>query len=322
MSSLRPGYETNIGLAFRMLKDVPGVRLHYEPGIQWRGLAHAHEVMAGVGINRQIKRAYRFLAEGYEAGDKIVLMGYSRGAYAIRSLAGLIDRMGLIRAEDLTDQTMEQVYNLYREAPNSPRAREVRDTLCHSDVPIDFIGAYDTVRALGIRWPLIWRFLPMPQPFHSHGLGAHVRVARHALALNETRVAYAPILWNTHYSAQDRDVEQMWFSGTHGDIGGQVPGADASRARTNISLVWMLNAAEKAGLPMPDGWEMGLEQDPNAPSVGNFRGFGKLFLTRRRRLVGADPSERIHWSVHKDSRGMDEVQAPSEPPVASPDPAR
>jgi uncharacterized protein (DUF2235 family) len=81
------------------LSDLPRsahVTLYYEPGIQWRGFRRAHEVVAGVGINRQIRRAYLFLARNYQPGDRVVLMGYSRGAYAVRSLAGLIDRMGLL----------------------------------------------------------------------------------------------------------------------------------------------------------------------------------------------------------------------------------
>src|SRR6056297_3587126 len=94
MSSLKPGCETNIGLTYRLLSDLPHdahLTLYYEPGIQWRGVRRAHEVIAGVGINRQIRRAYLFLARNFQHGDRVVLMGYSRGAYAVRSLAGLID---------------------------------------------------------------------------------------------------------------------------------------------------------------------------------------------------------------------------------------
>jgi len=134
MSSLRRGHETNIGLIYRLLLEMPASArqtLHYEPGIPWRGLRRAPEVMAGIGINRQIKRAYLFLARNYQPGDTVILMGFSRGAYAIRSLSGLIDRMGLLRPAQISDDTLERVYTHYREDPDGPGARALRLSLCH-----------------------------------------------------------------------------------------------------------------------------------------------------------------------------------------------
>jgi uncharacterized protein (DUF2235 family) len=94
MSSLIPGCETNIGLIYRSAVGPAAsahVTLYYEPGIQWRGFRRAHEVVAGVGINRQIRRAYLFLARNYQPGDRVVLMGYSRGRLR-GALAGGADR--------------------------------------------------------------------------------------------------------------------------------------------------------------------------------------------------------------------------------------
>ena len=299
MSSLTPGAETNIGLTFRLLQGLPpgsGVRLYYEPGIQWRGIRRAHEVMAGIGINRQIRRAYAWLATGYAPGDRVVLMGFSRGAYAVRSLGGLIDTMGLVRRDQVTQGLVEEIYALYRDDPGSAAARALRGRVCIRDVPIRFIGVYDTVRALGIRYPLVWRLLPLPHPYHNHHLGLHVETARQALALDETRVAYAPVLWQT--SASDgRDVAQVWFKGSHGDIGGQLNGMAAARPRANIPLVWMLEELARADLPLPENWRARFPTDPDAPSVGNFSGFGKLFWARRRRVTGRDSSERLHPSA-------------------------
>ncbi len=298
MSSLAPGCETNIGLTYRLLMDLPPdapVTVYYEPGIQWRGLKRAHEVMAGIGINRQIKRAYLFLARNYRPGDRIYLMGYSRGAYAVRSLAGLIDKMGLLRAAQIDEDTLDRVYEHYRTDPTGPRARALRDALCHSHVPIAFLGVYDTVRALGIRWPILWRFAGDPHPYHDHELGASTEVARHALALHERREAYRPILWDT--DAATPRVAQVWFRGTHGDVGGHLLGNLDARPLSNIPLTWMLAEAEAAGLALPGGWRARYPTDVAARSVGSLRGFGKLFLLRRRRLVGRDISERLHISA-------------------------
>ena len=87
MSSLHPGHETNAGLTFRLLREGGrrhGLSLYYEPGIQWTSWTQAQDVIQGRGLNRQIRRAYGFLASRYRPGDRIFLFGYSRGAYAVR----------------------------------------------------------------------------------------------------------------------------------------------------------------------------------------------------------------------------------------------
>ena len=123
MSSLMPGDETNVGLIYRLLHEEGDHNIYYEPGIQWRGWRRAYEVISGVGINRQIRRAYTFLASHYHPGDRILLVGYSRGAYAVRALAGMIDRLGLLQPEANTPENVRQIYLHYRDDPSSPAAR-------------------------------------------------------------------------------------------------------------------------------------------------------------------------------------------------------
>ena len=97
MSSLVPEQETNAGLTYKLLLEAgrrANLTLHYEAGIQWRYWRNMWDVMTGRGINRQIARAYGVLASRYRPGDRIVLIGYSRGAYAVRSLAGAVDLIG------------------------------------------------------------------------------------------------------------------------------------------------------------------------------------------------------------------------------------
>jgi uncharacterized protein (DUF2235 family) len=301
MSSLRRGFETNIGLTYRLLQELPDsamVTLYYEPGIQWRGWKRSVEVIAGIGLNRQIKRAYLFLARNYRPGDRVMLMGFSRGAYAARSLAGLIDKMGLLRSAQITPETLDRVYDLYRHAPQSAAASALKASLCHPQVPIHFLGVYDTVHALGLRWPGLWRIVPMPHDFHSHALGPATQIARHALALDETRDAYAPVLWETtSEQAETGAVQQVWFRGSHGDVGGQIDGDIRSRPLSNISLVWILAEAEAAGLSLPVHWRNRFLTDAAAPAIGMNRGMGKLFFLRHARPVGRDPSERLHPSA-------------------------
>lgn len=51
---------------------------------------------AGVGIDANIQDGYRFLCLNYVPGDEIYLFGFSRGAYTVRSLAGMIYCSGLL----------------------------------------------------------------------------------------------------------------------------------------------------------------------------------------------------------------------------------
>lgn len=306
MSSLDFGQETNIGRIYRTLRAVPQsarVSLYYEPGVQWRSWRDARDVAMGKGINRQIRRAYGWLATRYRPGDRVFLFGFSRGAFAVRSLAGIIDAVGLLRADCAIERNVQLAYRYYRRADRSA-ARDifVRKT-CHEKVSIEMIGVFDTVKALGLRLPFLWSWTEPQHEFHSHALGPHIRHGYHALALDETRAAYDPLLWDTTAGAAPGQVEQVWFRGTHGDIGGQVGEYQSARPLTNIPLVWMLEKAEARGLVLPIDWRGDFPTDVKAPSVGSWTGWGKAFLLRAKREIGRDPSEALHPSVRSVARG-------------------
>ena len=139
LSLLEPGYETNAGLVLKLLLgDHRGVerRVYYEQGLQWEGMRRAFGFVQGRGINRQIARAYGWLASQYRPGDRIYLFGYSRGAFAVRSLAGVIDRVGLVRREDATERVIRQAYRHYREGPMTSAAQTFSRAFCHEEAPI------------------------------------------------------------------------------------------------------------------------------------------------------------------------------------------
>lgn len=297
MSTLDPGYETNAGRAYQLCREM-GTQLsvYYEPGLQWTDWRSARDVMMGRGINRQIRRAYGYLASRYHPGDRIFLLGYSRGAYAVRSLAGVIDRMGLLRAQVATERNIRDVYRHYQGEPDAPVARAFSRAKCLQDVEIEMIGVWDTVKALGLNMPVLWRLSEKSHAFHNHELSHNVKAGYHALALDETRLAYKPVMWRTEDGFAGH-VEQVWFAGTHGDVGGQLGGFEAARPLANIPLVWLLGKAQRAGLPLPSGWANRFRRDATAPMRGTFRGKGKWFITRRARKVMHDPSERLHESV-------------------------
>lgn len=309
MSTLEPGYETHAGQAYRLACEMGSrVSVFYESGVQWTSWRTTTDVMMGKGINRQIRRAYGYLASRYKPGDKIYLMGYSRGAYGVRSLAGVIDMVGLLKAEHATVRNIRQAYRHYECNPRGAHSAAFARTHCHDKVEIEMIGVWDTVKALGMRLPLLWRWAEARHAFHNHQLGPSVKHGFHALALNETRQVFSPVLWQCSPGFNGR-LEQVWFRGSHGDVGGQLGGFEDARPLANISFVWMMEHAEACGLPLPDGWRDRFPTDPAAPSIGTWKGWGKIFLLRGPRTVGRDRSETIHDTVSSDAR-PEAVSAP------------
>ncbi len=296
MSSLDPGLETNAGLTFKLLREAgrqSNLTVYYEAGVQWRDWSSTWSVITGKGINHQIQRAYGVLASRFRPGDRIILIGYSRGAYAVRSLAGVIDVIGLVRHDSAAERVIRQAYRHYRTGGRSPYAEKFRALYTHPEVMVEAVAVWDTVKALGLRLPIVWRWAHSSNEFHNHALGDHVLNGFHALAIDEGREAYTPVLWQKP-QGWNGVMEQVWFRGTHGDVGGQLGGVARARPLANIPLVWMLERLAMCGLPLPDGWHERFPQDPRAPSIGTWRGWGKLFLSRRRRAIGKDPSEMAH----------------------------
>jgi len=299
LSSLQPEFESNAGLTYKLLcRLAPSAHmsLFYVEGIQWCNMYSLIDLAAGRGITRQIQKAYGFIAARYRPGDRIFLFGFSRGAYAVRSLAGVIDQIGLLRQEFATQRHVDRVFRHYRNSKPGKAAASFAQLYCHPETPIEMIGVWDTVKSLGIPYPLLWRLAPQPVDFHNAALGPSVRNGFHALALNETRKAFAPVLWHTRPDWNGH-LEQAWFRGAHPDVGGQIGGFSKARPLANIPLVWMLEKAESCGLPLPGGWRAEFPTDPTAPAYGTFRGIGKYFLLRQKRRPLQDPSEYIHPSV-------------------------
>ncbi|KIN63908.1 DUF2235 domain containing protein [Sulfitobacter noctilucicola] len=297
LSTLAPAGQTNAGRTYTILRRMgAALSIYYEPGLQWDNWRSVRDVATGKGINRQIRRAYGWLASRYRPGDRIYLFGYSRGAYAVRSLAGVIDLVGLLHADHATHRNIRAAYRHYERNPRGDTARAFSAHHCHAQTEIEMIGVWDTVKSLGINAPVLWRLSEHLHAFHNHDLSAIVKHGFHALAHDENRVAFAPVMWECHDDFPGR-LEQVWFPGAHGDVGGQLGGFEAARPLANIPLVWMLGRAMESGLPLPDDWETGLETDPLAPARGTWRGHGRFLMTRKRRVVGADISERFHESV-------------------------
>lgn len=301
---------TSIGLIWRFLRrSNPRISTYYGKGLQWRDWRDFSEVWQGWGVNRQILRAYGWLSMRYRPGDRIFLIGYSRGGFAARSLAGLIERVGLLRPEAATERNTRLAWRYYEAVETPPVATVFRRRFCHDSVRIEMVGAFDTVRGMGLQLPFLWMLSEPRYRFHDHHLGASVHHGYQALALDETRSVLEPLIWDCEGTGATR-IEQVWFRGCHGDIGGQLSGFEAARPLANIPLVWMLERAADLGLDLPPGWQEAFPTDPAAPPVGSWRRWGKFFILRAPRLVGRDASERIHETALSPSRNWHLILRP------------
>ncbi|OLZ59230.1 hypothetical protein AV521_45830 [Streptomyces sp. IMTB 2501] len=239
---------SKVALAIRP-RDSEGMeqRVYYHRGVgthwwdKWRGGAF------GLGLSQNVVDAYRFLVDNYEPSDELYLFGFSRGAFTARSVAGLVRNCGVLRREDAGRLT--EAWDLYRdrvEGPNGVASTLFRRAYAH-EPRIRFIGVWDTVGSLGIPWlggrgmnPLL-HLLNRRSQFHDPKLSSRVDGAFQALAIDEERPPYKPTLWEQQPWAHDQELKQVWFSGSHGDIGGGYPDTSLS----DLALLWMIRQAER-----------------------------------------------------------------------------
>ena len=211
----------------------------------------------GKGTAARIKEAYAFLSSEYERrrGDTVFVFGFSRGAFAARSLAGFVSRVGTLLREAL--HLVEEAYRIY-ENGTDPADSELAQFLLeftgktmlqsadHPDaLPIHFLGVWDIVGALGLPGRLR-RFTARHTEYHQTELPPAVFTARHALALHELRKPFEPLLWSNRTGHPG--LVQAWFPGAHADIGGGY--ANAESGLSDEALRWMTREAAPVGLQL------------------------------------------------------------------------
>ena len=228
----------------------------------------------------------------YEPNDKVFLFGFSRVAFTVRSLAGLIGRCGLMdrgifmaaNSERARAVLLRRVVNAYRstktifddpEETAQCKERRIRDELGLSElkprsIPIHFIGVWGTVDAVGMPFEELkhvigyfWARVSGRRLWHFNDQIPHHRIrhAYHALALDDERRTFHPILWELPTSVDPNDesetssqpargpttstkVKQVWFAGMHANVGGGYPRDELA----HVSLNWMIDNAERHGL--------------------------------------------------------------------------
>ena len=204
--------------------------------------------VTGKGIEKNVLDCYRYIVQNYSDGDGIFLFGFSRGAYTVRSLSGLIYNCGIIKRENakLINKAFEHYKNPNVEyKPSGSKSIEFRENYSNLYRDISFIGVWDTVGALGIPFSVLGLF-DKKDEFYDTKMGANIKAARHALAIDEFREDFRPTIWK---GRKGMNLKQVWFAGAHSDVGGGYQ-VDEKRGTllSDIPLKWMIDEAESFGL--------------------------------------------------------------------------
>ena len=210
----------------------------------------------GWGLKRNVIELYKFLCRNYKTygdeaeNDKIYLFGFSRGAFTVRIVAGLIAECGLYTKGE-TERDLHKIalhnYGVYRNRFRRwqlfsfiipKRAKQDAWTTVWPD--IEFIGVWDTVDAYGLpvrEWSFLWDTFIFPIRFPDRQLSKKILKACHAISIDDERLTFEPVLWDECRESDPGRIEQVWFSGVHSDVGGGYP----REQLTLVSLDWMIS---------------------------------------------------------------------------------
>ncbi len=250
---------------------------YYDPGVgtmgarsaitaAGRALTRTSGLVLGYGIRENIEEAYHWLMDTYEPGDRLLIVGFSRGSYTALALAGMLRAVGLLRPG--ADNLIPYALKLYARGgkkpgeavAGNPKAKAAEKKFfgdCDDfnanfgnpsfpsrfDHQVAFLGLWDTVKSVG--WLNARAMLEQARwPFTRNA--PNVAAGRLALALDETRRPYSEYRFDQQEVTEHPGrLAEMWFAGVHSDVGGQFPD---DHGLSDIALGWMVGEAANAGL--------------------------------------------------------------------------
>lgn len=276
----------------------------------------------GYGLENDIRDAYIFLMRNYQAGDKVFLFGFSRGAYTARAVASLLRMYGLIRPgnEPLVPYAIRMMMGIQR--ANKPEqagarseyfelAEQFKSAMSCGCKPW-FVGVWDTVNSVG------WIDNPLKLPYIANN--PDIQIGRHAVAIDERRAFFRTNLWRRSADASKpfgpQDLKQVWFAGVHCDVGGGY--AESESGLSKIALEWMLAEAKAAGLLVDNAKEHEVlgnggdaryaKPDPKATIHESLTGWW--------RLAEFIPKRHFNWQTHREERRMNLFRRRTIPPAS------
>ncbi|MBS1993466.1 MAG: DUF2235 domain-containing protein [Cyanobacteria bacterium SZAS LIN-3] len=256
--------------------------IYYDEGV---GTAWYDKLVGGMfgwGLIENVREAYRFLTFNYDPGDEIFVFGFSRGAFSARSFIGLMRHVGPIRRlhADRIDEALQLYHSRVKDSDGAQenirrfRSKYSGDVCISKEddawraanvdgyqsgsapiLKVKYLGVWDTVAALGAPDALPGASqMNVGYRFHDPSITEFIERARHAVAIDERRVLFPPVLFgdltelNGSVKPDDENApyQERWFPGVHGSVGG----GGSIRGLSDGTLAWILNGAKRAGLEL------------------------------------------------------------------------
>jgi uncharacterized protein (DUF2235 family) len=229
--------------------------LFYDPGVGtlpepqfWtrlgKWLSKAAGLAFGLGLMRNVSEAYLWLMDTWAPGDRVFHFGFSRGAYTVRVLAGLLHSLGLLPRGN--ENLIPYLIRLYQAAPSGESEKSEYWKLCEAfrwtfarpvapgdgerRFPVHFLGVWDTVSSVGWAWD--------PKTYVYTAKNPGIRIIRHAVSIDERRWFFRQ---NQVRPQNGQDVKEYWFPGVHSDVGGGY--AESEGGLWRAAFEWMLGEA-------------------------------------------------------------------------------
>ena len=266
---------TNILRLYGTLEKSEAQLVYYDPGVGtlgaeqawlgfWRKTVEVWGMVTGYGMDQNVKEAYRFLVENFEAGpdgqDQIYIFGFSRGAYSARVLAGFLHAFGLMEKRNLN--LLDYAYRAYKRIGSKVAGAGSENawgeinlfskTLRPYHPSVRLLGLFDTVSSVIESG----RYGPRLRGHAFTNNNTSVQSVRQALAIHEKRIMFRPCLWPpgqafkrnkfSNAAGAPQDTREVWFTGVHADVGGGYPEAESGLAKE--ALRWMIEQTRPTGL--------------------------------------------------------------------------
>ncbi|MCP4049640.1 MAG: hypothetical protein GY730_02925 [bacterium] len=269
---------TNVEKIYRLLPNSYINNIHYEEGVGTRSQESISGLIWGSGIDDRILGSYRFLQSKFDGVDlrndqsKIYIFGFSRGAYTARTFAQLLYYCGVPQKDGNPNKAWDAYYR-----QDLKLAEKLRDGGNFFDINIEMLGVWDTVKST------------LDDDRNDMLLYPNVKYAYHAMAIDEKRKLF-PIL----RFRKDPRISEVWFAGVHSDIGGGYKRKESQLS--DITLLWMVKAAEKHGLAFVSDYLDYLAPSPLGTMHNSLQGVWKELGTQNRTILSKDI---LHVSVEE-----------------------
>jgi uncharacterized protein (DUF2235 family) len=274
-------------------KTEPNQVVFYDPGVgtlarpdpwrkAWQDTITILGLATGYGLDDNVLAGYEFLVNNYQEDDNIFLFGFSRGAYTVRVLAGLIHKVGLVSPQQINLAgagltAYKQFSGSNGQAALGLDPQQLTDAIDDTDPgpvtrddqaaqfarilstrwpTIKFVGVWDTVASVIVPRPDRF-YLPSLQELAFTQSNPSVKAFRQAISIDERRRMFRLKPWDEGQTfmrnrfsrtnnAEPQDSLQVWFAGVHPDIGGSYPEKESGLSK--FPLIWMIDEALKCGL--------------------------------------------------------------------------